>query len=104
MSEAGRLEAIGSFIYSRRPGRLQCPNPPAFSDLSKDGVLFPSSVDDNYRQISFGVALAGEMGRHRRFIYTTMDDVETVVVLPGVEKLPGFSHILETVVSNMWEN
>ena len=42
------------------------------------------------------LALADEMGRHRRFIYMTMEYVETVVVHPGAERLPGFSHILET--------
>ena len=60
MSKAGTLEAVGSLIRSQRPGGLQCPNPPAFSDLPKEGVLLPASVDDNYRQIDFSVALAGE--------------------------------------------
>ena len=83
-------------IHSRWPEGLPWPNPPAFSDLPKDGVLLPASVDDNYRQLGFGVALAGEIGRHRRFVYTTMGDVETVAVYLGLERLPGFSHILET--------
>ena len=83
-------------IHSRRPEGLQCPNPPPLSDLPKDGILLPASVDDNYRQVGFGVAFAGEMGRHRRFVYATMGVVEVVAVHPGVERLPGFSHILET--------
>ena len=82
-------------IQLRWPGCLQCPNPPALSDLSKDGVLVPASVDDNYQQIGFSVALAGEIGLHRRFIYMPMRDVETVLVHPGVERLPCFSHTLE---------
>ena len=57
MSEAGKLEAVGSLIHSRWPGGLQCPNPPAFSDLPKDGVLLSASFDDHYRQIGFDVAL-----------------------------------------------
>ena len=42
------------------------------------------------------MALAGEMGHHRRFFYATMDDVEMMVVHSVVEGLPGFSHVLET--------
>ena len=59
VSEAGGLEAVGSLIKSQRPGRLQCPKRPAFSDLPNDGVLLPASVDDNYRLIGVSMALAG---------------------------------------------
>ena len=47
-------------------------------------------------KLALVLALADEMGRHRRFVYTTMDNVETVVVHLGVDRLPGFSQILET--------
>ena len=96
MSEGGRLEAIGSLIHSQQPGGLQCPNPPAFFNLPKGGILLLASVDDNYQQFGFEGALAGEMDHHKRFVHMTMGDVETMAVHPGVERLPGFSNILET--------
>ena len=79
-SEADRLEIVGPLIRSRQPGGLQHPNPSALSDLPKEGIILPTSVDDHYQQLGFSVALASKMGRHRRLVYTTMGDVETVVV------------------------
>ena len=84
MSKAGRLEVVGRLIHSRRQGGLKYPNPPAFSDLSKDCVLLPAFVDDNYQQVCFDVALAGETGHHRKFIYMTLGNVETMAVHLGV--------------------
>ena len=42
------------------------------------------------------MALAGKMGRHRRFVYVAMSDVEMVAVHLGVEELSSFAYILET--------
>ena len=53
---AGKASAVaglgpGSLIHSRRPERLQRPNPSTLPDFSLDGILFPTyaSVDDHYR-------------------------------------------------------
>ena len=94
--EADELEAVGSLIHSRRPKGLQCSNPSALPVLSQDGVLLPASIDNLDRQVGLSVALAGEVGRHRRFVNSTMCDIETVAVHSIVERLSGFSHILET--------
>ena len=42
------------------------------------------------------MALAGKMGRHKRFVSATMGDVEKTAVHSGTKGLPGFTYILET--------
>ena len=48
------------------------------------------------------MALAGETGHHRGFVYATMGDVEMMAVDLRVEGLPDFSHILETTPLAMY--
>ena len=43
--ETGELEAVGSLFHSRWPRGFQQPNPSAFSDFSKNGVLLTASID-----------------------------------------------------------
>ena len=45
------------------------------------------------------MALAGEVGCHTGYICSTVNDIETVVVLSVLEGLPGFFHTLETIFS-----
>ena len=95
-SEVGGLKTVGPIIHSRRPRSVKRSNPPTFSDLSEDSVFLPAPVDYHHRQVTFTMALAGEMGRHGRFVNTTMGDVEMVSIHLVVERLSGLSHILET--------
>ena len=100
--KTGELEAVGSQIHPRRPRRIQRPNPSALSDFSEDGVLLPAHIDDHHRQVGLVVALTIKVGRYRRFISSSVPDVEVVVFHTVVERLPGFSHILETTPSALY--
>lgn len=59
-SKAGRLETIGSLVHSQQRGGLPHPNPSTLSNLPKDGVFLPASVDDHCRQFDFSVVLASK--------------------------------------------
>ena len=48
------------------------------------------------------MARAVKMGRHRGFMDPTMRDVEAVTIHSVVERLPGFTHILETTPPTLY--
>ena len=87
VSRVGGLEAISSSVHSRRPKGLQNPDSSAYPEFSEN-VLLPADVNDHHQYIGELVALAGEMGRHRRFIHETMCDVEKVAVHAQVKGCP----------------
>ena len=49
------------------------------------------------------MALAGKMGRRRRFVYVTMGDVEMMAVHSGAEGLLGLTFILETTSPALYQ-
>ena len=61
-------------------------------------------VDNNDRQVGLRMALAGEVGYHRRYMYvcSMVNYIETVAVHSVVEGLPSFFHILKTTLPALY--
>ena len=81
MFELGELETVSSSVHSQWPGGLHCPNPSAFSDFPKDGILLPDSrMNSHCFNIAHGGIDESPVAAHFTSKGHTETDLSTMII------------------------